>query len=252
VQVAAVALGALAVAAASGWVGLQMKPARFEPVRPAPAEPATVPLPAGLPAPVERFYRQLYGERIPLIRTVVVSGRGRMAPFGLMVPMRYRFVHEAGRNYRHYIEMTLFGRPVIKVDEYFVGGKERQVFPWGVAENDPKLDQGGNMGMWAEAIRWFPAILLTDPRVRWEAVDSNTARLVVPFGAAEDDFTIRFDEADGTIRSIEGMRYRNTKGEKELWINGMWAADGKPWLLLEEEEVVYNGPVDASMEAKGP
>src|SRR5689334_21312299 len=50
-----------------GWAGLQIRPTPF----PAVAEPSApleiMPLPAGLPAPVARFYRQSYGEQVPMI-----------------------------------------------------------------------------------------------------------------------------------------------------------------------------------------
>ena len=47
------------------WLGLQVAPTAFaeypEPTR----EPETIPLPSGLPAPVERFYRTTYGDALP-------------------------------------------------------------------------------------------------------------------------------------------------------------------------------------------
>jgi len=49
-------------------------------------EVKTIPLPEGLPAPVERYYRTVYGEQIPVIDTVVIAGRGRIRPFGVWFP----------------------------------------------------------------------------------------------------------------------------------------------------------------------
>ena len=93
------------------WLGLRVKP------RPLPAfagnSPVleTVPLPEGLPAPVERFYRQLYGDQVPVIESAVISGRAVMSPVGgVKIPALFRFYHRAGQDYRHYFEMTWFGR----------------------------------------------------------------------------------------------------------------------------------------------
>ena len=36
---------------------------------------------------------------------------------------RLRFTHTAGQDYRHYIEATIFGYPLIKVNESYLDGK---------------------------------------------------------------------------------------------------------------------------------
>lgn len=236
-----------------GWAGLQVQPAPFPPAAQPSRPMETIPIPAGLPAPVERFYRVTYGDQIPVIRTAVITGRGTIRLANVTLPMRFRFTHESGRNYRHYIEPTVFGLPVAKVNEHYVDGKERMETPVGTDENNPKLDQGGNTGMWAESLLWMPAILLTDPRVRWEPVDDATAILVVPFeGRGEERFVIRFDPATGKTQHFEVMRYKNGAGEKILWIDGMWLDEGRPWANFVAEEVVFNADVKVSMDDRGP
>jgi Family of unknown function (DUF6544) len=242
----------LAALAGLGWTGLQIQPAPFPTVAQPSAPLETIPLPAGLPAPVARFYDQTYGERIPVIRSAVITGRGTLRLNGLTLPVRFRFTHEAGQSYRHYIEATLFGLPLLKVNEYYVNNHERMVFPWGVQEDNPKLDQGGNLGMWAEALRWLPALLITDPRVRWEPLDDETALLIVPFGKQQERFVVRFDPSSGQIRYWEVMRYKDGSGEKMLWVNGAWFDDGRPWAVFDSEEVAYNVAVDTSFATNGP
>jgi hypothetical protein len=235
-----------------------------------PVAPETIPLPEGLPAPVERFYHQVYGERVPLIRTAVISGRGTMRPIGgITFPMRFRFTHEAGRNYRHYMEATIFGLPLMKANEYYVDGKGRLELPWGVEEG-AQIDQGANQSLWAETVATLPAVLLNEERVRWEAVDDTMALLIVPFGAAEERFVVRFDPATGWPWLLESMRYKGATGAKTLWLNesrgwarlggymlptagaATWGDDGRPWLRLTVEDVAYNVVVDTSRAAKGP
>ncbi len=83
-----------------------------------------VPLRPDLPAPVTRFYQQVYGDEVPLIETAVISGRGWVRPVGnLTIPARFRFTHEAGQNYRHYMEATFFGLPILKINEHFLDGR---------------------------------------------------------------------------------------------------------------------------------
>jgi hypothetical protein len=211
-----------------------------------------MPLPAGLPAPVEHFYRQTYGVRVPVIHSAVISGRGPIRLFGITFPMRFRFSHEAGGNFRSYIEVTAFGMPIMKVNEYYVHGKTRMETPGGVQEGSAKLDQGGNVRLWAEWVSWLPAMLLSEPRVHWAPIDDETALLVVPFGNGQERLIVRFDAATGTMRYVEAMRYKSADApDKTLWVSGVWLGE-QPWATFDIEEIVYNVPVDTSMTAKGP
>lgn len=166
--------------ALAGWIGLKVTP------DPLPAYPAnttldrTFPLPEDLPAPVARFYRTIAGESIPVIDSAVMTGPARLRFGGITFPSRYRFIHEAGRNYRHYIELTFLGQVITKVNEFYLDGSSRLELPFGTVDNEPKVNQAANLGLWGESMV-LPSIFLTDPRVRWEAIDDATARLVVPF-----------------------------------------------------------------------
>jgi hypothetical protein len=247
-----IVLAVMAALLLLAWLGLHVKAAAV-PAYPQ-RQPAleNVPLPKGLPAPVERYYRSLFGEQVPLVRSAVISGRGTVRLKGLTLPIRFRFIHQAGRDYRHYIEVDFFGLPLMKINEYYVGGKERMEFPWGVEENNPKLDQGGVLGMWAESIGWLPSILVTDPQVEWQPLDEESAFLLVPAApgqAGRERFLVRFDPACTRIRYWEVMRYQNGAGDKKLWINGAWFDDGRPWAVFNAEETVYN--VDVSVSNKG-
>jgi len=217
---------------------------------------------------VERFYQQVYGENIPVIDSAVISGRLRLRFMGITFPGRFRFTHNAGKGYRHYIEATLFGFPIMKVNEFFLEGKSRLELPFGVSEG-PEVDQGANLGMWAESA-YFPSIWLTDPRVRWESIDNDTALLVVPFGDKKERFVVRFDPKTGYLKLMEAMRYKNAGDEKKaLWlteslewgsVNGFtlltagsatWLDEGKPWAIFTVEDVAYQVDVKEYIKAHG-
>ncbi len=235
-----------------------------------PSTPAqTIPLPTGLPQPVERFYRQTYGDQIPVYTSAVMTGRGTVRFMGVTLPARMRFTHIAGQGYRHYIEATFYGLPVFKVNERFLDGHSRLELPFGVVENDPGVDSAANQGLWAEATA-YPAVFLTDPRVQWEAVDDTTANLHVPFGEEAQVFTVKFDPQTGDITHIETVRYRDAKLGKLRWwgdishgksqnggaapatFNVIWEDEGTPWLVYKVEDTVVNSDVTSYIRHSGP
>jgi hypothetical protein len=255
-----------------GWLGLKIKPAPFSPHPEKAPALRTIPLPAGLPAPVERFYKAVYGDEIPVIETAVFKGRAVIAPFGVRLPARFVFVHNAGRDYRHYFEATWFGLPVMKVNERYLDGRSLFEPPVGGAiVDDASTNQAANLAVWAEAA-WFPSLWVTDPRVRWEPLDENTALLFVPFEGAEENFVMRFNPETGLLDSMEAMRYRDSgpQARKILWITrnvpsqkiagtqidstgtATWLDQGIPWATFTLEEVSFNVDVSEYIRQKGP
>jgi hypothetical protein len=269
-KIVSILLGVLILLILLIWLGLQIRPKPFPPFHQQTSTSERVPLPDDLPAPVEQFYRDLYGDNLPIIESAVISGRGTMRINGITMPVRFRFTHDAGKGYRHYIEATIFGLPLLKVNEYYLDGSGRMELPFGVSEG-PNVDQGANLGLWAEAAGWTPSVLLTDPRVRWASIDETTAILVVPFGQQEQHFILRFDPETDRLRMLESMRYKGEESEnKILWLNEArqwntlddtpiltegaltWFDEGTPWFVFKVEEIIYNADVEAYIRAKGP
>jgi hypothetical protein len=265
------AVGVLAALVFVGWLGLQVQPAPFPDYRQASASAiATVALPAGLPAPVDRFYRKVYGDAVPVITSAVLTGRARIRPnIPFWMPARYRFTHVAGKDYRHYIEACWFGIPVLTVNERYVDGTSRLEIPIIGKDSGPKVEWSASQGMWAES--WeFPALFVTDPRVKWLPVDKETALLVVPFKDTTQQFVVRFDAESGLPTWTETMRYKgSTSAEKTLWLThadayGMldgvltntvgsatWMDDGKPWAVFTLEDARFNVDVNAYVRGSG-
>jgi hypothetical protein len=257
VKLLSIVLGTLIALGLLLWGGLRVTPRPFDSSDHEASEPSSASLPEGLPPPVERFYREVYGDEVPVISTAVVSGRGTMRVAGVTLPVRFRFTHATGQAYRHEIETTLYGIRLLTIDETFLDGAARLELPFGVSEG-PNIDQGANLALWAEAV-WMPSVWVTDPQVRWEAVDQQTALLVVPYDEQEERFVARFDPETGLLRLLESMRF---KGEDDvartLWLNDVvswgelggrivpieteltWFDEGSPWARLTTEDIRYD------------
>jgi hypothetical protein len=263
--------GGIAALLFVGWLGLQVQPAPFPEYAGKPSlEASTVALPAGLPAPVDTYYRKVYGDRVPVVSSVVITGRGRISPMGVWFPARFRFTHDAGKGYRHYIEATWFGIPFLKVNERYLDGRSLCELPFATTQG-PKVEQAANLGMWAELAGAAPSVLVTDPRVRWEPVDAETAILVVPLGGTGTDrFVVRFDPDTDDWATMEAMRYRDQDSPKKiLWIaasqpgatvgphalpavgTATWLDMGAPWAQFGTERIDYGVDVRDYIRARG-
>jgi hypothetical protein len=250
--------------------GVRVKPAPFEPFSAPGGVNETIPLPAGLPAPVERFYRQTYGDRIPVYHSAVISGIGSVRLMGITLPARLRFSHISGEDYRHYIEATFYGLPVLKVNERYIDGHNRLELPFGVVQGDAGTDSAANQGLWSETLG-YPAFFLTDPRVHWEPIDETHAKLYVPYADTEQVFTIQFDPQSGEPIYAETNRYLDARlGIIRWWVEittinnnentgtsnqvmtATWENDGTPWLSFEIKETAFNADLSSYIHQKGP
>ncbi len=253
----------------AGWVGLQVKPTPFPAYRELSLPPKQMTLPGDLPAPVERYFRAALGEQIPVMQSAVITGTGKLTFKGITFNSRWRFIHDAGRGYRHYIETTIFGYPLLKVNERYLDGESRLELPFGIVGAGPKTDTAAALGLWAELV-WLPSIFVTDPRVQWEAIDDTSARLIVPSGEGQDSLTVTFDPQTGLMAQIEALRWRDEKDTAKLrWTNRIsgwrtfqgvqipspasihWEDMASAWFTPVVEHVVYNTDVSEYIRGRG-
>lgn len=78
------------------------------------------------------------------------------------------------------------------------------------------LNQGDLLRFLGE-LQWFPAAALED-YVVWEPIDSHSARATMNYGGIAASMTFRFD-ADGRLIESTAVRYNDSRGRNELWIN---------------------------------
>lgn len=247
--------GGLTALAGIGWAGLQVSPANLPLTVDELRDLGAVDVPSNLPRPVHRYFQVALGDQAPRIESLAVYGRGR-ANFGLWLPLRYRLVHHPGYAFERYMEVTWFGLPILKAIDRYVDGFG-MTGPMGKAATGPAINQGANMILWAE-VPLMPTIWLTDARIRWEAIDDTTARLIFPFEEEEDELTVHFDPDSGLIRRITALRYRDESSGKIPWhadfltwqttndiqlperIAITWEDQGEPWSYWDIDAVFWN------------
>lgn len=253
-------------------LGVDIKPARFPAYSQTTPPLEQVPLPEGLPEPVIRFYQAISGDTVPVIRSAVIDGTAPTRLNGFTLHSRFRFTHQAGRGYHHYIESTAFRRTVLRVNEWYLNGRVRLESSRASRDtslNEATADRAANLGMWGESL-WLAPVYVTDPRVRWQAIDAHSARLIVPFGRAKDSFTVHFDPRTGLIERMEALRSKSISPDKMVrWIlipgkwqrfHGlliptsiavMWEDEGTPWAIFRINDVTYNADVTEYVHAGG-
>ncbi len=108
---------------------------------------------------------------------------------------------------------------------------------------------------------------VTDPRIRWVAIDDTRAQMFFPFGAEEDSMTVYFDAKTDLITKMTALRYFGAGGEKEPWqvdflswqqVDGMtipirssitWEKQGKPWSYWDITGAAWNVDLSAVLSA---
>jgi hypothetical protein len=252
--------GSIALLAGAGWLGLRIKPKPFPPHSERTRQPGSVALPSDLPEPVRRHFRATLGEQVPRIETAVVSGRADFKVKGLWTPMRFKGYYVAGHEFRRDMEITWFRMPILRGTDAYVDGKGSLKISGllNVSDEGKTFDQGQNLAMWGEAPFTTPSALVLDPRIRWEPLDTTSARLIVPFGGREESLRVEFDAETGLMRGMVGMRYRGGEETKTPWrgefsewrmVHGIkvphrnvavWGDQGEPYGIFEVEGAEYN------------
>ena len=137
------------------------------------------------------------------------------------MPVTFWSEHRVGWSGLQLLTVTWYRIPILRGRDHYIDDRgemrigRRQI-------SGPEIDQGENLFVWAELVL-IPSVLATRPGVRWVPIDESSARLVVPFGAGEDEVVFRFDPATGLLSDGTAMRYKDVGGPKVGWRIGYQA-----------------------------
>lgn len=250
--------GVLTALGFAGWLGLQFPPN----IEPAVAEyyetEYITELPENLPAPVKRYLKTVFADKILMIKTAVFRGSPQARINGIRMRINYQVYYRFGGDYRRDMRVGWFGRQLIEGHELYVDGVGKALIA-GETDSGPEFEQAFNISIWAEVVL-MPSLLLQDERLRWETISENNLKLYVPFHDQTDSLTIDFDPVTGLVSRIEAQRPKNGKlvgwaitPRDWQWINGIylptrnplqWADEKTPWTVWTIENMRYNLKVD--------
>lgn len=175
---------------------------------------------AGLPAPVQRYFRRVLQDGQPIVTGARIEQAGtfnlsetdqRWRPFTAtqqVVTRRPGFDWDA--------RISLLPGLIVRVHDAYVAGDgslHASLFglvPVAKLHGTHELAEGELMRFLAEAA-WFPTALLPSQGVRWDPVDDTTANATLTDGTTRVTLTFHF-AADGSIASVTGLRGRTTAG----------------------------------------
>jgi hypothetical protein len=265
----AIAAVALTAYGNARWSGLTNQlNARLEASR-TPAQPARYGAREldGLPAPVQRFFRAVLTDGMPIVSAAGIEHRGTFnmgeaadnwKPFTStqrVVTRRPGFVWD-GR-------ITMMPGLAVRVHDAYVGGEGilhatlLGLFKLADLRGTPDVAQGELMRFFAEAA-WVPTALLPSQGVRWEPVDEQSARATMVDGPVSVTLTFRFDE-QGLMTGCRAEARGRTVGTAVVptpWegrFSGHQQRDGMrvpmtgevAWLLPEGRKPYWRGEITA-------
>ena len=157
---------------------------------------------AGLPEPVQRFFRASVAEGTPLIKYVHLKQTGyfQPSPNAGWKPFRAdqwysveppRFVWQANMDFAPLV-------PVVGRDKYWSGQSNMLMKVLGmipvVDARGPDLERSSLIRYVSEAI-WFPTALLPGAHVQWAPIDSNSAQITFRDGGLSTAAIYTFDDS---------------------------------------------------------
>ena len=218
---------------------------------------------AGLPAPVQRFFRAALRDGQPLVTAASVTHTGSMnmsataeqwKPF---TSTQRVITQRPGFDWDARI-MMLPGVPAHVHDAYIAGegllrGALFGLIPVVNLAGTPEIARGELLRFFAETA-WYPTALLPSQGVRWDAVDDASARATLTDGTLAVTLLFRFN-ADGlidTVRVESRDRVVDGKTVSAPWQGRFWnyaerggmqvPLDGEvAWMLTQGAKTYWRG-----------
>jgi len=209
---------------------------------------------AGLPPPVQRYFRTVLQDGQPLVAAVQIRHAGQFntgetqAKWSRFISAQLTVTQRPGFVWDGRIGMGQ-GVRVFVHDAYVAGEGVLHAALLGFItlvdiRSTAEAAQGELLRFLAEAA-WYPTALLPSQGVRWEALDDTSARATLTDGATTVALDVRFDTA-GLISSVRAeARYRTVQGVPVAtpWQGRFWSYAVRDGMRIPlEGEVAWELP----------
>jgi hypothetical protein len=172
----------------------------------------------GLPAPVQRYFRNVLTDGQPYVSSVFLKHDGQFKP-----ALDKEWINIEGEQYFTAEEPGFLWKgktALFTVRDMYISGegkiKVSLLNLFKVVDGEgPAYDQGEFLRWLGENV-WFPTNLLPSSRLQWTAIDDDTARLSYNHNDQSFTYTVSFN-AKGEITQLETRRYMGEES-LETWI----------------------------------
>ena len=196
---------------------------------------------AGLPEPVQRFFKTVLKDGQAIVAKVAISQHGqfhmnetedkwhRFTATQLVTTQRIGFDWDAKIQMIPFINIFVHDTYLLK--EGHLQASILGLFTVAKIHNTTELNQGELLRFLAETV-WYPTSLLPSQGVVWEAIDQHSSRATLTDGKTTASVVFQFD-TDGLITSMraESRCYR-VVGDKLTFM---------PWVGNFREYEIHNG-----------
>lgn len=244
--VAAAGFVALAIWGSARWrAGTAALVARLDAsVQPSPASPGLEGELAGLPPPVQRYFRRVLPAAAPIVRSarLVHEGEFNLATDGTVRWKPFASIQEVRMARPGFVwHARVFAAPGVAVqvhDAYIAGEGLLQAALLGLVTVAEQRGTGDfardELLRWLAEAAWYPTALLPSQGVRWEGVDAQRARATLHDGALAVTLEFEFGADDLIARVYAPGRGRLVGGRsiQTPW-EGRWrdyAAHSGVWV----------------------
>lgn len=194
-------------------------------------EPETTPTEAeDMPALLKGYFKQAFGEHLPLPGTAVAWGRGRIVirRFGklgpLWAPLRWAAYLVPGEQYVLRTTLTWFRVKMLQGGDEYREGHGRFVMGAQSLENE-NINRSEWVLMWVYTLLTAPMALLGEEDIQWEILDDHNLQATIYFPGDERipwKFILRFDPDTGDLYKIDTERTASRSGTNypyQVWLS---------------------------------